>query len=214
MAGGDHRAQPALRGLVPGFARPRRMAPPGVAACGRAVCAADRIALSAARLSRSDAESGRGSAYGASRCHGRRLSRQSRLVCLAPAVDLVRRGRAWTGGGRNTGQLVTPAYCGRDPARHACLPGRHRRAGAAMGALGRAAIALCGARGGGRHLLAHRSRARAPAPSLPFVEAAAALLLALPMLQAARVGATERAIDTRQVATAWVSAHIRPTAAS
>jgi len=44
----------------------------------------------------------------------------------------------------------------------------------------------------------------------PFAETAAALLLALPMLQAAWVGATERAIDTRQVATAWVNAHVPP----
>ncbi|MFA6117752.1 MAG: glycosyltransferase family 39 protein [Sphingomonas sp.] len=57
--------------------------------------------------------------------------------------------------------------------------------------------------------LADRLRERLHRP-LPFIEAVAVLLLALPMLQAARAGAAERALDTRQVATAWVSAHIPP----
>jgi len=55
--------------------------------------------------------------------------------------------------------------------------------------------------------LVDQVRARLNRP-LPFLEAAAALLLMVPMLQAARIGATERALDTRQVATAWIRTHV------
>ena len=57
--------------------------------------------------------------------------------------------------------------------------------------------------------LADQLRARLNRP-LPFLETVAALLLMIPMLQAARVGAAERALDTRQVATAWIRAHVAP----
>lgn len=62
-----------------------------------------------------------------------------------------------------------------------------------------AAAALC--------WLADWARARLNRP-LPFLDAAAALLLLIPMLQAARVGAIERAQDTRQVASAWIRANV------
>ena len=45
---------------------------------------------------------------------------------------------------------------------------------------------------------------------LPFLEVAAALLLILPMLQAAQQRAVARANDTRQLASAWLRAHASP----
>ncbi|WP_044330781.1 ArnT family glycosyltransferase [Sphingomonas hengshuiensis] len=45
---------------------------------------------------------------------------------------------------------------------------------------------------------------------LSGVEALAAIALLLPMLTAARSAAVERAVDTRQVASAWVRAHVPP----
>lgn len=64
-----------------------------------------------------------------------------------------------------------------------------------------AAAALC--------WLADRLRAWTGRP-LRFVEAGAALLLMLPMLQAARTGAIERSEDTRQVAASWIGKHVAP----
>ena len=52
-----------------------------------------------------------------------------------------------------------------------------------------------------------RSRLDRP---LRWLELAATSLLLIPMLQAARTGAIERAVDTRQVASAWIRAHVPP----
>jgi hypothetical protein len=57
--------------------------------------------------------------------------------------------------------------------------------------------------------LADQARARLNRP-LPFLEIGAAALLMIPMLQAARIAAAERAVDTRQVATAWIRTHVAP----
>ncbi|MEO7169348.1 MAG: glycosyltransferase family 39 protein [Sphingomonas sp.] len=64
-----------------------------------------------------------------------------------------------------------------------------------------AAAALC------RLVDALRARVQRP---LVLLEAVAALLLALPMLQAAKVNATERAHDTRQAASAWIRENAPP----
>lgn len=52
-----------------------------------------------------------------------------------------------------------------------------------------------------------RERLKRP---LPRAEALAALVLILPMLNAARISVTERTHDTRQAAAAWAKAHIAP----
>ena len=64
-----------------------------------------------------------------------------------------------------------------------------------------AAAALC--------WLADWLRTRLDRP-LPWLELAATALLLIPMLQAARTGAIERAVDTRQVASAWIRANVPP----
>ncbi|WP_448664693.1 ArnT family glycosyltransferase [Sphingomonas sp. CJ20] len=64
-----------------------------------------------------------------------------------------------------------------------------------------AAVGLCGVADAVRARLGRR---------LSGVEALAAIVLLLPMLAAARSGAVERAVDTRQVASAWVRAHVPP----
>ncbi|MDV3457851.1 glycosyltransferase family 39 protein [Sphingomonas sp. HF-S4] len=59
------------------------------------------------------------------------------------------------------------------------------------------------------HQLAEMLRARSARP-LRGIEPLAALLLALPMLQAAQHRAAERSNDTRQIAAAWLRAHAPP----
>jgi hypothetical protein len=64
-----------------------------------------------------------------------------------------------------------------------------------------AAFALCG--------LADWLRRRMARP-IPWIEAAAVLLLAIPMTHTALIETRERTHDTRQMASAWVRAHVPP----
>lgn len=68
-------------------------------------------------------------------------------------------------------------------------------------------LAIAAARG--LSALAHLVRVWAGKP-MRWIEPVAALVLALPMIQTARVEAAERTHDTRQIASAWVRGHVPP----